>query len=98
MEYILKGTGTENQERYCLPNRGADEPSEHHQQLHQRISPDFRYSAGQEQLSRRYPLLFGQRAHGHRIGTCACLPWRDEDIIMEDYRLSNDYFNIPAAS
>ena len=22
----------------------------------------------------------------------------DEDIIMEDYRLSNDYFNIPAAS
>lgn len=29
----------------------------------------------QEQLSRRYPLLVGQRAHRHRIGTCACLPW-----------------------
>lgn len=67
-------TGTENQERYCLPNRGADEPRAH-QQLHQRIPPDFRYSAGQEQLSRRYPLLVGQRAHRHRIGTCACLPW-----------------------
>ncbi len=59
----LKGAGTENQERHCSPNRGADEPRAH-QQLHQRIPPDFRYSAGQEQLSRRYPLLVGQGRTG----------------------------------
>ena len=95
--YPERCAGTENQERYCLPNRGADEPRTH-QQLHQRISPDFDILLDKN----NYPVVIHCSSGKGRTGIVSALVLAslgvDEDIIMEDYRLSNDYFNIPAAS
>lgn len=95
--YPERCAGTENQERHCLPNRGADEPRTH-QQLHQRIPPDFDILLDKN----NYPVVIHCSSGKGRTGIVSALVLAslgvDEDIIMEDYRLSNDYFNIPAAS
>ncbi len=98
MEVYLKGIQEEKIKSDTVYRMVEQMNRELNQQLHQRIPPDIRYSAGQEQLSRRYPLLLRQRTHRHRVGTVLASLGVDEDIIMEDYRLSNDYFNIPSAS
>ncbi len=57
---------------------------------------DFDILAGQEQLSCRYPLLVGQRAHRHRIGTCAC-PFEWTKTSSWKTTASATTTNIPAA-